>query len=131
MKITGQFKVQMQPQEPAFLGKDEINVGRFALDKIYTGELSAQSQGEMLSAMTAVKGSAGYVAIEQVIGTLSGKQGSFVLQHSGIMYQGNTQLTLVVVPDSGSGELNGLSGSMAIRIEDGQHYYDFDYEIAS
>jgi hypothetical protein len=131
MKITGQFKVQMQPQEPAFLGKDEINVGRFALDKIYTGELSAQSQGEMLSAMTAVKGSAGYVAIEQVIGTLSGKQGSFVLQHFGIMNQGNTELTLLVVPDSGSGELKGLSGSMAIRIEDGQHYYDFEYEIAS
>ena len=131
MKITGKFKVQMQPQKTTFVGKDEINVGRFALDKIYTGELSAQSQGEMLSAMTAVKGSAGYVAIEQVIGTLSGKQGSFVLQHSGIMYQGNTQLTLLVVPDSGSGELKGLSGSMAIRIEAGQHYYDFEYELAS
>ena len=131
MKISGKFQVQMQPQAASFAGKEDINVGRFALDKNYQGELTAHSQGEMLSAMTAIKGSAGYVAIEQVTGSLSGKQGSFVLQHSGIMNQGDAQLTLVVVPDSGSGELKGLSGSMAVRIEAGQHYYDFEYELAS
>jgi hypothetical protein len=129
MKISGIFKVNMQPQAFSCEGKDNIQLSRFALDKTYEGDLAANSQGEMLSAMTAVQGSAGYVAIEQVNGTLNGKQGSFVLQHYGTMSQGDSYLKLEVVPDSGSGDLKGLSGTMNIRIENGQHYYDFDYEL--
>ena len=119
----------MQPLKVAFSGKDGIKIARMFLDKTFEGELNALSQGEMYSAVTNTPGSAGYVAIEQVIGTLAGKSGSFLLQHYGIMNEGEAQLTLEVVPDSGCNELKGLSGSMAIRIEDGQHYYDFEYQI--
>jgi hypothetical protein len=111
-------------------GKDGVNFGRMSIDKTFHGELEATSKGEMLSAMTAVKGSAGYVAIEHVIGILSGKEGSFVLQHFGIMDKGQGRLMLEVVPDSGAGELSGLLGAMEINIEDGQHFYEFDYELA-
>ena len=83
----------------------------------------------MLSAMTLVKGSAGYVAIEQVSGTLSGKKGSFVLQHFGTMRKGKDHLILEVVPDSGTDQLSGLAGRMLITIEDGQHFYEFEYEL--
>ena len=100
-----------------------------SIDKIFYGELDASSKGEMLSAMTSTKGSAGYVAIEQVIGSLSGKQGSFVLQHFGTMYKGKDRLILEVVPDSGSGELSGLVGEMTIKIEEREHYYEFEYEL--
>ena len=123
--------MQMHPQATTFEGQAGVAIARMSLDKTYVGKLSASSQGEMLSAVTTTAGSAGYVAIEQVTGTLSGKSGSFVLQHAGIMNQGDAQLTLVVVPDSGSGELKGLSGHMAIRIEDGVHYYDFEYELVA
>lgn len=105
-------------------------LGRMSIDKRFQGDLEAESQGEMLTAMPAVEGSAGYVAIEQVSGTLNGKQGTFVLQHFGMMNRGENRLVLEVVPDSGTGELEGLSGSMAIRIEDGKHYYDFNYSIS-
>ena len=100
-----------------------------SIDKIFTGELEATSTGEMLSAMTATQGSAGHVAIEQVVGTLAGKQGSFVLQQFGTMDKGQDRLILEVVPDSGSNELAGLSGKMAIRIEAGIHFYDFEYQL--
>ena len=83
----------------------------------------------MLSASTSVKGSAGYVAIERVTGTLNGKNGSFVLQHYATMTRGAPQLTITVVPDSGTGELEGLSGKMNIRIENGKHFYDFEYAL--
>jgi hypothetical protein len=101
-----------------------------SIDKIFSGELSASSKGEMLNAMTPVKGSAGYVAIEQVSGTLSGRKGSFVLQHFGTMNRGNARLILEVVPDSGTGELSDLTGTMTINIVSGQHYYEFEYELA-
>lgn len=83
----------------------------------------------MVSAMTPVKGSAGYVAIEQVTGTLTGKKGSFVLQHFGIMDKGKDRLILNVVPDSGTDDLQGLTGKMAIRIEEGTHFYDFEFDL--
>jgi hypothetical protein len=85
----------------------------------------------MLSAMTPTKGSAGYVAIECVTGELSGRRGSFVLQHNGVMNRGAQQLSIIVVPDSATGELAGLSGSMTIKITDGKHFYAFDYSFAS
>ncbi len=129
MKITGTFSVKMQPEALSIQAEEGMQLARISLDKTFEGELNAHSMGEMLSAVTSKPGSAGYVAIEQVIGSLSGKSGSFVLQHYGLMHQGENHLTLTVVPDSGTGELIGLSGSMDIRIEDGQHYYDFDYVL--
>ena len=116
-KVTGEFNVKLNPIEGYAKGIDGVNLGRMSIDKTFTGELDATSTGEMLSAMTATQGSAGYVAIEQVVGTLAGLQGSFVLQHFGTMDKGQDSLILNVVPDSGSNELAGLSGKMAIRIE--------------
>ena len=129
MKVTGKFDVDLKPLDAYAEGQDGVNLGRMSIDKTFHGELDARSKGEMLSAMTSVQGSAGYVAIEQVVGRLAGKQGSFVLQHFGTMNRGKDHLILEVVPDSGSDELAGLTGKMGIRIEDGLHYYDFDYEL--
>ncbi len=129
MIVTGKFEVKLQPLEPFSKGENEVNLGRMSIDKKFEGELSAASKGEMLSVMTQVKGSAGYVAIEQVDGTLSGKRGSFVLQHFGTMNKGKNYLNIEVVPGSGTDELKGLSGKMNIRIEEGQHYYDLEYKI--
>ena len=127
--VTGQFTVALAPLDGYAKGQNGINLGRMSIDKTFTGKLNASSQGEMLSAMTPVQGSAGYVAIEQVIGELEGKKGSFVLQHFGTMDKGQDSLTLNVIPDSGTDELEGLAGSMKIRIENGVHYYDFQYTL--
>ena len=129
MKASGEFQVKLQPMDCYAKGSEGINIGRMFIDKTFSGDLVATSQGEMLSAMATVKGSAGYVAIEQVSGSLSGKQGSFVLQHFGTMNQGKDRLVLEVIPDSGSGELKGLSGKILIKIENGKHFYEFDYEV--
>ena len=130
MKVTGEFQVKLQPLEFYAKGAEGINLGRMSLDKTFTGALEAISKGEMLSAMTSTKGSAGYVAIEQVIGSLSGKSGSFVLQHFGTRNRGKDNLILEVVPDSGSGELSGIAGKMLIKIENGKHFYEFEYELS-
>lgn len=129
MKASGEFQVKLQPMDSYAKGTEGINIGRMSIDKTFSGDLVATSRGEMLSAMTTVKGSAGYVAIEQVSGSLSGKQGNFVLQHFGTMNQGKDRLVLEVIPDSGSGELKGLSGKMLIKIENGKHFYEFDYDL--
>ena len=104
-------------------------VGRSSIDKRFHGPLHATSRGEMLTAVTSVKGSAGYVAIERVTGTLDGRAGTFVLQHDATMTRGAPELTIVVVPDSATGGLAGLAGRMGIRIEGGKHFYDFDYTL--
>lgn len=112
---------------------DDLNdatLGRMSIDKQFHGDLEATSEGEMLTAVTEVKGSAGYVAVERVSGTLHGRTGSFVLQHSGTMNRGVPELTVTVVPDSGTGQLVGLAGKMAIQITDGKHLYDFEYTLA-
>ena len=129
MKVSGKFEVKLQPLNTFAQGIDGVTLGRMSIEKMFSGELSALSKGEMLNAITSVEGSASYVAIEQVTGTLSGRSGSFVLQHFGTMSQGNNSLLLEVVPASGARELAGLAGKMAIHIEEGQHYYDFDYEL--
>ncbi|MEI9927173.1 MAG: DUF3224 domain-containing protein [Sphingomonas sp.] len=100
-----------------------------AISKTFRGDLAATSTGQMLAVRTAVQGSAGYVAMERVSGSLAGKTGTFVLQHSGTMDKGAQSLTVAVVPDSGTGELAGLAGSMAIRIEGGKHFYTFQYSL--
>ena len=129
MKVSGKFDVDVTPQNGYTSGRHGIQLGRLTIDKQFFGDLEANSKGEMLSAMTPVKGSAGYVAIEQVCGALKGLAGSFVLQHYGTMDQGKDRLILEVVPDSGTDQLTGLTGSMLIKVEDGQHFYEFDYNI--
>lgn len=129
MKISGEFDANLKPLDCYAMGGGGVRLGRMSIDKSFHGDLEATSQGEMLSAMTTVEGSAGYVAIEQVSGKLLGKDGSFVLQHFGIMEKGTDRLLLEVVPDSGCDELTGITGKMAIRIKEGQHLYDFEYEI--
>lgn len=124
---TGPFEVKLTPQPPK---AENTTLGRMTIDKQFHGDLEAVSQGQMLSVMTGTKGSAGYVAMEIVNGKLGGRKGTFVLQHNATMDRGQPQLSVTVVPDSGTGELRGLKGSMTIRIEpDGKHFYDFDYEI--
>ena len=130
MKASGKFEVRLSPLESYASGIDGINLGRMSIDKTFTGDLHATSKGEMLSAMTSEQGSAGYVAIEQVTGTLSGRKGSFVLQHFGIMNKGKDRLILEVVPSSGGVQLSGLIGKMVINVEDGQHFYEFEYDLA-
>ncbi len=130
MKVSGKFDANLNPLDFYAQGEIGINFGRMSIDKTFHGELDATSKGEMLSAMTSVEGSAGYVAIEQVTGSLSDKKGSFVLQHFGTMDKGKDHLILEVVPDSGSDELSGLVGKMEIKIEEGQHYYEFEYDLA-
>jgi len=130
MKVSGTFEVKLNPLESYAKGIDKTNLGRMSIDKTFNGDLDAISQGDMLTAMTAVEGSAGYVAIEQVVGTLSGKKGSFVLQHFGTMNKGKNSLVLEVVPDSGTNQLVGLVGTMALQVKDGQHHYQFEYELA-
>ncbi|MBK6485666.1 MAG: DUF3224 domain-containing protein [Gemmatimonadetes bacterium] len=125
---TGSFEVTITPQ-PADDYADGQSLGRLTIDKTFSGDLVAASKGQMLTAMSAVKGSAGYVAIERVTGTLAGREGSFVLQHSGTMARGTSSLALDVVPDSGTGGLAGIVGSMSIDVSDGKHAYGFDYTL--
>ena len=124
-RAAGAFEVKMTRET----GGEETAIGRFALDKTYHGGLEATSRGQMLSAGAVEKGSAGYVAIEIVRGTLDGRSGSFALQHGGTMTRGSARLTIDVVPDSGTGELEGLTGAMTIRVEDGRHEYELDYAL--
>ena len=104
-------------------------LGRFSLDKHFHGDLEGTSKGEMLTGGTPVKGSAGYVAIELVTGKLHGRNGSFILQHTGTMDRGKPSLSVTVVPDSGTDELVGLAGKMAITIAGGKHSYEFEYTL--
>ena len=124
---SGAFEVKLTPQVPE--NAADAALGRMTLDKQFHGDLEGTSKGQMLTGMTDVKGSAGYVAIERVSGTLHGKSGAFILQHSGTMTRGAQQLAITVVPDSGTGQLIGLTGKMAILITDGKHSYDFEYTL--
>lgn len=126
--ITGTFDVTITPETLSDTAA-QSGLGRLSLDKRYHGALEASAQGEMLSARASVTGSAGYVALERVEGSLDGRHGSFYLQHSGTMTRGAPALSVTVVPDTGTEQLQGLRGSLAIRIEDGKHYYDFTYDI--
>jgi Protein of unknown function (DUF3224) len=125
---TGPFDVKLAPQ-----GEDDKAEGstlaRYSLDKQYHGDLDAAAKGTMLTAGTDVKGSAGYVAIERVTGKLNGLTGSFVLQHSGTLTRGAPVQSITVVPDSGTGQLIGLSGKLTVIIDSGKHSYSFDYTL--
>lgn len=128
MHATGDFEVKLNPFPPDTYTEGTL-LARLSIDKQFHGDLAATSKGQMLSALTSVEGSAGYVAIERVTGTLAGRSGTFVLQHSGLMNRGAQQLTITVVPDSGTDELTGLAGTMIIHIADGSHSYEFEYTL--
>ena len=127
-RASGTFEVKLSPQAPDE-GAGDVGIGRMILDKRFAGDLEATSKGQMLAAGTNVVGSAGYVAMEQVTGKLGNRSGSFVLQHSGTMTRGTPELKVSVVPDSGTGELEGLNGTMQIIIDEGRHSYVFEYTL--
>lgn len=110
---------------------EEAPLGRMSIDKTFHGDLTGTTRGQMLSAMTAAKGSAGYVAIELVTGSLNGREGTFLLQHNGLMDRGVPSLSVVVIPDSGTAQLTGLKGKLEIKIADGKHGYEFEYTLDS
>ena len=128
MLASGSFEVQVTPQ--AQDQAEGSTLGRMSLDKQFHGDLVGTGKGEMLTASTET-GSAVYVAIERVTGTLHGRSGAFVLLHNGAMMRDSQQLTITVVPDSGTGQLAGLAGNLAITIADGKHFYSFEYTLAS
>jgi hypothetical protein len=121
----GTFTVKVAPLTPA----PAEGLGRFSIDKEIHGDLEATTKGEMFSGGDPKSGAAGYVAIEVVTGALGGKKGSFALQHSATMDASGLKMTVLVVPGSGTGELKGIAGTFAIRIENGQHFYDLDYTL--
>ena len=129
MRAKGTFEVQLSPLE-TYNQAANAKVGRLSIDKTFAGDLVGTSQGEMLTGGSPADGSAGYVAIETVTGALEGRSGSFLLQHSGTMTPASQELTVTVVPGSGSGELEGIGGTMSIEIEDGKHLYDFEYTFS-
>ncbi|WP_394825825.1 DUF3224 domain-containing protein [Pendulispora albinea] len=124
----GTFHVTMNA-EPPYDVAEGAKLGRVSITKQFQGDLEASSTVQMLSAVSEVKGSAGYVAIERVTGALHGRRGSFVLQHSGTMNRGKASLVVMVVPDSGTAELRGIAGTLAIDIVDGKHFYTFEYTL--
>ena len=127
-QVSGSFDIT-RTAEPPFDTADGVTLGRMRFDKTFHGPLAATSVVHMTSAMTSVKGSAGYVAVERISGALEGRAGSFVVLHAGLMSRGAQSLTITVVPDSGTGELVGLAGSMAIEIVEGKHHYRMSYTL--
>lgn len=125
----GAFEIVMKPAV-AGEGAGRLAVGRMLIDKEYSGDMVGQGQGEMLSAGNPAAGSAGYVAIEHVTAMLDGRSGSFAFQHSGVMHEGDSQLSITVVPGSGTGDLFGIQGSCKITLVERQHYYEFDYALS-
>ncbi len=128
-RATGTFDVKLAPISAHHAGPGAL--GRMSIDKTFHGELAATSQGEMLAGMTTVSNSAGYVAMERVTGTLGGRKGTFLLQHTGIMNRGTPSLVITVIPDSGTGELAGLTGTMQIIVEGKRHSYVLDYSLGN
>ena len=115
--------------EPPFLEQDGLKLNRSVVRKEFSGDMVGTSEAQMIAAFTGTPGSAGYVAVEHFTGSVGGKSGSFVLQHSGVMNKGDAQLTVTIVPDSGTGELGGISGTLDIDNDEGQHSYILDYEL--
>ena len=114
--------------EPPFLEQDGLKMNRCVVRKKYSGGMSGAAEAQMLAAFTDTPGSAAYVAIEHFTGSVDGKTGSFALQHSGVMDRGDAQLTVTIVPDSGTGELAGISGTLEIDNDEGRHSYVLEYE---
>lgn len=128
MHTTGTFEITAHP-EPPYDTVDGVTLGRTSFEKRFSGPLTATSTVHMLAARTPTPGSAGYVALERITGTLDGRAGSFAVVHLGLMARGEPTLTLQIVPDSGTGALAGIAGTMAIRIVDGKHHYSIDWTL--
>lgn len=128
MHAKGAFEVQIAPM-PIDAYTDTATLGRMTIDKQLSGDLIGIGKGQMLTGMSSVKGSAAYSAIERVTGTLAGRRGSFVLQHTGIISRGEQSLVITIVPDSGTGELTGISGTCSIIIDGKAHSYDLAYTL--
>lgn len=124
---SGTFDVKIGPQKDEGIG--DATIARMSIDKQYHGDLEGTGLGQMLAGMGEVKESGAYVAIERVRGTLHGRNGSFAVHHRGVMTRGAQELLITVVPDSGTGEFAGISGTMTIDIRDGKHFYGFDYSL--
>ena len=129
-RALGPFDVSLKPL-PMDQESEGSLLGRMSLDKQFHGDLEAVSKGQMLTGGTAIRNSAGYVAIERVTGTLKGRKGSFILQHTGVMNRGTPSLVITVVPDSGTEQLEGLRGTMTIKIEGGKHSYELNYTLGT
>jgi len=127
--VQGPLEVTSE-SEPPFLEKDGLKLVRTLVKKVFSGEMDGTSEAHMVAAYTATPGSAGYVAIEHFSGSLAGKTGSFVLQHSGVMHDGDADLTVTIVPGSGSGELAEITGTLIIDNDDGVHSYTLNYDQA-
>ena len=130
MHARGTFEVKITPL-PVDDYTDATSLGRMTIDKQFSGDMIGTGKGQMLTGMGGVKGSAAYSAIERFSGTVAGKHGTFVMQHTGIMTRGAQSLVITIVPDSGTDELTGISGTIAIIIEGKQHSYDLEYTIAA
>lgn len=124
MIATGEFSIDLSPAED-----DAVEAGRMSFTKLFSGDIAGTSEGQMLSKRTATVGSAAYVAIETFVGAIDGRQGEVSFHHTGVMDKGADSLSVLVVPDSGTGELVGITGSMMIKIESGVHRYHFEYQI--
>jgi hypothetical protein len=129
-RATGPFEVSLKPLPMDDEAGAEM-LGRMSIDKVFHGDLEGTSKGQMLTGGTPIKNSAGYVAIERVTGSLNGRRGSFILQHTGIMNRGAPSLVITVVPDSGTDQLEGIRGTMAIKIDGGKHSYDLNYTLGT
>jgi hypothetical protein len=123
---AGTFEVKLNPQDDK---SDDKSLGRMTIEKQWHGDLEGTSKGQMLTGGDYTKGSAGYVAIEKFSGTLNGRKGTFILQHTATMTRGEGQLTITVIPDSGTDQLQGLTGKLMIKIAEGKHSYDFEYAL--
>lgn len=130
VRASGTFEVKLTPRAPE-ANDGGADIIKMSIDKQFHGDLEAVSKGEMLADNKGDKGSGGYVAMERVSGTLHGRRGTFVLQHSGTMRRGAAELSITVVPESGTGQLAGLEGKMTIKVADGKHTYDFEYTVAA
>jgi Protein of unknown function (DUF3224) len=126
MQASGTFDVKLTPQTD---DSGDAKLGRMILEKQFHGDLEGTSKGQMLTGMTEIKNSGGYVAIEKFSGTLKGRTGTFIFQHIGTMNRGAQQLSITVVPDSGTGQLAGITGNFNIKIADGKHSYVFEYTL--
>jgi len=129
-RATGSYQIAMRPPPLPHDTVDDVILSRMTIDKQFHGDLEATSVVEMMTAMTGVKGSASYVALERVTGILDGRRGTFVLQHNSMMTRGEAQMNVIITSDSGTGELKGISGQMTIEIVDGKHVYTLDYSLA-
>jgi hypothetical protein len=125
----GSFEVELTPQSDTGAVDGNCSIGRMTLNKRFSGDLAGTGEGEMIGARTQTQGSAGYAAVERVTGSLHGREGTFVLLHRGVMYRGAADLSIQVVPDSGTGALVGISGELQINMVEGQHLYEFAYQL--